>query len=141
MVAISAEKTNAIQAIFSRSKAVIGVIHCDPFPGSPKYRGKSVSDIVERALRDAENYISGGVHGLIIENHGDIPFFSKTGASPVQRRVTLGNSKFPEVLYRPSGHLSICQKKSRRNPYIVHSIRQNQYGDLQGIARMVPQIL
>ncbi|MCV5754604.1 BtpA family membrane complex biogenesis protein, partial [Escherichia coli] len=44
------------------------------FPGSPKYRGKSVSDIVERALRDAENYISGGVHGLIIENHGDIPF-------------------------------------------------------------------
>ncbi len=32
MVAISAEKTNAIQAIFSRSKAVIGVIHCDPFP-------------------------------------------------------------------------------------------------------------
>ncbi|WP_228963501.1 hypothetical protein, partial [Klebsiella pneumoniae] len=26
MVAISAEKTNAIQAIFSRSKAVIGVI-------------------------------------------------------------------------------------------------------------------
>lgn len=45
-----------------------------PISGSPKYRGKSVSDIVERALRDAENYISGGVHGLIIENHGDIPF-------------------------------------------------------------------
>jgi membrane complex biogenesis BtpA family protein len=74
MVAISAEKTNAIQAIFSRNKVVIGVIHCDPFPGTPKYRGKSVSGIVERALRDAENYISGGVHGLIIENHGDIPF-------------------------------------------------------------------
>jgi hypothetical protein len=74
MVAISAEKTNAIQAIFSRGKVVIGVIHCDPFPGTPKYRGKSVGDIVERALRDAENYISGGVHGLIVENHGDIPF-------------------------------------------------------------------
>jgi predicted TIM-barrel enzyme len=39
MVAISAEKTNAIQAIFSRNKVVIGVIHCDPFPGTPKYRG------------------------------------------------------------------------------------------------------
>ncbi|MBO2025658.1 hypothetical protein J4733_13230, partial [Klebsiella pneumoniae] len=45
----------------------MGVIHCDPFHGSPKYRGKSVSDIVERALRDAENYISGGVHGLIVK--------------------------------------------------------------------------
>jgi predicted TIM-barrel enzyme len=62
MVAISAEKTNAIQAIFSRNKVVIGVIHCDPFRHAEISR-KSVSDIVERALRDAENYISGGVHG------------------------------------------------------------------------------
>ncbi len=82
MVSISAEKTDAIQAIFSRKKAVIGVIHCDPFPGSPKYRGRSVGDIIERALRDADNYISGGVHGLIIENHGDIPFSKPEDIGP-----------------------------------------------------------
>ena len=82
MVAISAEKIDAIQAIFSRPKAVIGVIHCDPFPGSPKYRGKPVSAIIERALRDAENYILGGVHGLIVENHGDIPFSKPEDIGP-----------------------------------------------------------
>ncbi|GME37991.1 MULTISPECIES: BtpA/SgcQ family protein [Pantoea] len=82
MVAISAEKIDAIQAIFSRSKAVIGVIHCDPFPGSPKYRGKPVSAIIDRALRDAENYILGGVHGLIVENHGDIPFSKPEDIGP-----------------------------------------------------------
>ncbi|MGX9272298.1 BtpA/SgcQ family protein [Pantoea ananatis] len=82
MVAISAEKNDAIQAIFSRPKAVIGVIHCDPFPGTPKYRGKSVSAIIERALRDAENYILGGVHGLIVENHGDIPFSKPENIGP-----------------------------------------------------------
>ncbi|MFS2224125.1 BtpA/SgcQ family protein [Pantoea sp. B65] len=82
MVSISAEKTNAIQAIFSRSKVVIGVIHCDPFPGSPKYSGKSVGDIIERAIRDADNYISGGVHGLIVENHGDIPFAKPEDIGP-----------------------------------------------------------
>ncbi|KGT92211.1 BtpA family membrane complex biogenesis protein [Erwinia typographi] len=82
MVSISAEKTDAIQAIFSRKKAVIGVIHCDPFPGSPKYRGRSVGDIIERAIRDADNYISGGVHGLIIENHGDIPFSKPEDIGP-----------------------------------------------------------
>ncbi|WP_312216377.1 BtpA/SgcQ family protein [Pantoea vagans] len=82
MVAISAEKIDAIQAIFSRPKAVIGVIHCDPFPGSPKYRGKSVSAIIDRALRDAENYILGGVHGLIVENHGDIPFSKPEDIGP-----------------------------------------------------------
>ena len=82
MVAISAEKTDAIQAIFSRKKAVIGVIHCDPFPGTPKYRGKTTGDIIERALRDADNYISGGVHGLIIENHGDVPFSKPEDIGP-----------------------------------------------------------
>jgi len=82
MVAISAEKIDAIQAIFSRPKAVIGVIHCDTFPGSPKYRGKSVSAIIDRALRDAENYILGGVHGLIVENHGDIPFSKPEDIGP-----------------------------------------------------------
>jgi len=74
MASISAEKTSAIQEIFSRSKAIIGVVHCEPFPGSPNYRGKSISKIMDVALSDAQAYLSGGVHGLIIENHGDVPF-------------------------------------------------------------------
>jgi membrane complex biogenesis BtpA family protein len=82
MVSISAGKTDAIQAFFSRKKVVIGVIHCDPFPGTPKYRGKTIGDIIERALRDADNYVSGGVHGLIIENHGDIPFSKPEDIGP-----------------------------------------------------------
>ncbi|WP_455845237.1 BtpA/SgcQ family protein [Pantoea agglomerans] len=82
MVSISAGKTSAIQDIFSRKKAVIGVVHCDAFPGAPKYRGKPLSAIIERALRDADNYISGGVHGLIIENHGDIPFAKPDDIGP-----------------------------------------------------------
>lgn len=82
MGSISAEKTSAIQDIFLRSKVVIGVIHCAPFPGAPKYRGKTVGDIIDRALYDAEKYISGGVHGLIIENHGDIPFSKPEDIGP-----------------------------------------------------------
>lgn len=82
MGSISAEKTSAIQDIFSRSKVVIGVIHCAPFPGAPKYCGKTVDDIIDRALYDAENYLSGGVHGLIIENHGDIPFSKPEDIGP-----------------------------------------------------------
>ncbi|MBK4783766.1 MAG: BtpA/SgcQ family protein [Pantoea sp. Pent] len=82
MASISAEKSNAIQDIFSRSKAVIGVIHCDAFPGSTKYRGKPVSEIIDCALRDADNYLAGGVHGLIVENHGDIPFAKPDDIGP-----------------------------------------------------------
>ncbi|MEB5974277.1 BtpA/SgcQ family protein [Pantoea dispersa] len=82
MASISAEKSNAIQDIFSRRKAVIGVIHCDAFPGSPKYRGKPVREIIDCALRDADNYLTGGVHGLIVENHGDIPFAKPDDIGP-----------------------------------------------------------
>ncbi len=82
MGSISATKTSAIQDIFSRDKVVIGVIHCEAFPGAPKYNGKAFSSIVERALRDAENYIAGGVHGLIVENHGDIPFSKPEDIGP-----------------------------------------------------------
>ncbi|MGY2966184.1 putative TIM-barrel enzyme [Ewingella americana] len=74
MASISAGKPSAIQEIFSRSKAIMGVVHCEAFPGSPNYQGKSINKIIDVALKDADAYLKGGIHGLIIENHGDIPF-------------------------------------------------------------------
>ncbi|WP_413736120.1 BtpA/SgcQ family protein [Sodalis sp. RH21] len=82
MASISAEKPSAIQDIFSRSKAVIGVVHCEAFPGSPQYKGLAFDKIIDRALYDAKSYIEGGVHGLIIENHGDIPFSKPEDIGP-----------------------------------------------------------
>ncbi|QWA10911.1 BtpA/SgcQ family protein [Sodalis ligni] len=82
MASISAEKPSAIQDIFSRSKAVIGVVHCLAFPGTPQYQGQPFSKIIDRALYDAKHYIAGGVHGLIIENHGDIPFAKPEDIGP-----------------------------------------------------------
>jgi len=67
-------KPNAIQEIFSRRKAVIGVIHSLPLPGSPNYDGEPMEDIVAFAVAEAGRYKAGGVDGLIVENHGDIPF-------------------------------------------------------------------
>jgi membrane complex biogenesis BtpA family protein len=67
-------KDNAIQRIFGRRKAVIGVIHSLPLPGSPNYDGEPVADIYDFACAEAARYRAGGVDGLIVENHGDIPF-------------------------------------------------------------------
>jgi membrane complex biogenesis BtpA family protein len=74
MQLISEDKPSAIQEIFGRKKVIIGVIHCQAFPGSPNARDASVESIYSAALADAEAYLQGGVHGLIVENHGDIPF-------------------------------------------------------------------
>ncbi|MCW3474053.1 BtpA/SgcQ family protein [Limobrevibacterium gyesilva] len=67
-------KPNAVQALFGRRRAVIGVIHSRPLPGSPDYDGEDMEDIIGFALAEAERYRAGGVDGLIVENHGDIPF-------------------------------------------------------------------
>jgi len=67
-------KPNAIQTLFGRRKVVIGVIHLPALPGSPGYLGQEMEAIIDVALAEAERYRSGGVDGLIVENHGDIPF-------------------------------------------------------------------
>lgn len=74
MSQISDRPQNAIQEIFGRKKALIGMIHCPAFPGAPRYKGAARDEILSFCLRDAERLIAGGMHGLLVENHGDIPF-------------------------------------------------------------------
>ena len=79
---IAATRPKAIQSIFGRNKAVIGVVHCIALPGSPGYDGQPVASIYDRAMTDADAYVTGGVDGLIIENHGDIPFLKPDDIGP-----------------------------------------------------------
>lgn len=74
MQEISDNTASAISEIFGRDKALIGMIHCPAFPGAPRYRGAAMDAIYDACMRDAEMLIEGGMHGLIIENHGDVPF-------------------------------------------------------------------
>src|SRR5690242_19836277 len=55
-------------------KHVVGMLHLAPLPGSPLYTGQ-FEMIRERLLRDAEALAAGGVHGLMMENFGDVPFY------------------------------------------------------------------
>lgn len=72
--AIAPARQNVLEAIFGHGRVAIGVVHCLALPGSPAYEGASMDEISDRALADAVAYSEGGVHGLIVENHGDIPF-------------------------------------------------------------------
>jgi uncharacterized protein len=73
---IARERDHALKAIFGRADGVlIGVVHLLPLPGSPDHRGsEEVEPIYDRALNDARAYAAAGFDGLIVENHGDIPF-------------------------------------------------------------------
>lgn len=81
-MSVAATRPNAIAEIFGRTKVVIGVVHCRPLPGAPDHDGEPVAAIIDRALDDARAYAVAGVDGLIIENHGDIPFLKPDAIGP-----------------------------------------------------------
>jgi membrane complex biogenesis BtpA family protein len=79
---VAASRSNAIQEIFGRTKVAIGVVHCPPLPGAPEYDGTPVPNLIARALDDARAYVDAGFDGLIVENHGDIPFLKPSDIGP-----------------------------------------------------------
>ena len=55
------------------SKLLIGVVHLQPLPGSPAWRG-DLEALLRFAVKDALAYQKGAADALFIENFGDIPF-------------------------------------------------------------------
>src|SRR3954452_25004865 len=55
-------------------KIVIGMLHLPALPGSPLSK-LSMEKIRDVLLRDAQVLAEGGVHGLMMENFGDVPFY------------------------------------------------------------------
>ncbi len=58
----------------SHKKIVIGMLHLPALPGAPQFTG-DMQAIRDSVMRDADLLTRGGVHGLMLENFGDIPFF------------------------------------------------------------------
>lgn len=81
MHSITSKPSDLITTLFG-GKALIGVIHCPAFPGSPRYAGMSMGEIYDICMRDAAAYLEGGMNGLIVENHGDIPFLKPDDIGP-----------------------------------------------------------
>ena len=80
---VARERGNALEQVFGRKERVlIGVVHLLPLPGSPDFSGSEVEPIYERALADARAYGAAGFDGLIVENHGDIPFAKPDDIGP-----------------------------------------------------------
>ncbi|MCC6042249.1 MAG: BtpA/SgcQ family protein, partial [Candidatus Verstraetearchaeota archaeon] len=73
---------NVVEEVFGVQKAIIGVVHLPPLPGSPRYEGEELEFIAERALRDAKALKEGGVDGVLIENFWDAPYRKKR-VSPI----------------------------------------------------------
>ena len=64
----------SLRNLFGTGKPVIGCIHLLPLPGAPLYAG-AMEEVFRKALEETEILVKNGVHGLIVENFRDKPFF------------------------------------------------------------------
>ena len=62
-----------LPGILGVAKALIGMVHLLPLPGSPGWGG-SMAQVMDRALEDARALEAGGLDALLVENYGDAPF-------------------------------------------------------------------
>lgn len=133
------EKEHALLSIFGKRKVVIGVIHSKALPGSPGYLGEPLEDIYAYAVKEAESYAEGGVDGLIVENHGDIPFSKPEDIGPetaatmavmtdrVRQRVhlpvginVLANAALPALAVAQAGGGVFVRVNQWTNAYIAN---------------------
>lgn len=62
--------------LFDGKKAIIGMVHLLPLPGTPGFDG-NMEKIYEQALKDTKALEDGGVTALMVENFGDTPYGKK----------------------------------------------------------------
>lgn len=61
--------------LFGAARCLIGVVHLRALPGAPRFEG-DLEGVLEAARVDARACVEGGCHAVIVENFGDVPFFS-----------------------------------------------------------------
>ncbi len=63
--------------LFGVPRALVGMLHVGPLPGSPGRRAAAAASLdeqIDRAVVEAETYRAAGFHGLILENMFDRPY-------------------------------------------------------------------
>lgn len=83
--------------LFQTSKPIIGLLHLDPLPGDPFYKG-SMEQIIENATHDLKALQNGGVDGVLMTNEFSGPFFTDT-PKPVFRSHVPYFRRYPPSVY------------------------------------------
>jgi len=82
-----------MSTLFAAPRALVGMLHVGPLPGSPGQRrsGTTIDADIARAVAEAETYRSSGFHGLMIENMFDRPYLtSQVGPEVVAVMAVIG---------------------------------------------------
>ena len=71
-------------------KTIIGMIHVDPLPGTPKFNS-TIPEIIAKARAEALIYQKAGIDVLMIENMHDVPFDRNVGPEITAAMAVVGS--------------------------------------------------
>jgi len=130
------------------NKIVIGMLHLPPLPGSPR-NSLSTTKIRDLLLRDVEALDKGGMHGLMIENFGDVPFYPGRVPAHVVAQITAMAAEVKRASSLPLG-INVLRNDGQSALAVAHAVgaefvrinvlcgaRVTDQGTLQGIAHDV----
>lgn len=77
-----------MENFFKNRKTIVGMIHVEPLPGTPRYGG-SLAGVVARAREEAQLYLEAGIDMLAIENMHDVPFLNGKVGPEITAAMTI----------------------------------------------------
>jgi len=88
--------------VFKIPKPIIGMVHIEPLPGTPNYKGR-VKDIIDKACTEAKLYLNAGVDAIGIENMHDVPYLNKTAGPEISSLMSIIGYELKSRIKLPVG--------------------------------------
>ena len=96
----------------NHNKILIGVVHLKPTPGSPNYSSCFEKDLL-LAIEDAKSLVAGGCDAIIVENHGDKPYFGSPAPPETVASLTLAAHEIKKIAGQTPIGLNLLKNDAR----------------------------
>lgn len=84
------------------SKWIIGMVHVDALPGTPR-NSQSITSIIKQAIDDALKLHDAGIDAILIENMHDVPYLKKSVGSEIVACMTAISVELRKKVQVPLG--------------------------------------
>jgi membrane complex biogenesis BtpA family protein len=96
------DQQKIIDSIFGVPRALIGVVHLQALPGTPR-ASHDIAQITEIAVNEARLYRDAGFHGLMIENTHDRPYLKANVGPEIIAAMSVIGSEIRKAVALPLG--------------------------------------
>ncbi|MDO9576710.1 MAG: BtpA/SgcQ family protein [Candidatus Cloacimonadales bacterium] len=87
---------------FFKTKKIIGMIHVQALPGTPKH-GKSIEEIIEIAVQESKIYQECGIDAIMLENMHDVPYLNREVGPEIIAGMTAVAKEVKRAVNLPCG--------------------------------------